>query len=71
MARSLQTFLPRLMRREDLSRSEASALLDGLLNGNATDAQIAAALIALKLKGETIDELAGFAEGMRAHAVRL
>jgi anthranilate phosphoribosyltransferase len=59
------------MRREDLSRREAGALLESLLNGDATDGQIAAALIALKLKGETVDELAGFAEGMRSRAVRI
>jgi anthranilate phosphoribosyltransferase len=60
-----------LMRGEDLSRAGAGQLLDALLDSAATDAQIAAALIALKLKGETVEELAGFAEGMRAHAVRI
>jgi anthranilate phosphoribosyltransferase len=59
------------MRREDLSRGEANALLDALLNGEASDSQIAAALIALKLKSETVEELAGLAEGMRARAVRI
>jgi anthranilate phosphoribosyltransferase len=71
MSGSNNNFLPRLMRGEHLSRSEASQLLDWFLNGNATDGQIAAALIALKLKGETVDELAGFAGGMRARAVRI
>ena len=60
-----------LMRGENLSRAGAGQLLDALLDSAATDAQIAAALIALKLKGETVEELAGFAEGMRAHAVRI
>jgi anthranilate phosphoribosyltransferase len=69
MSATLKDFLPRLMRNEDLSRSEAGDLLQSLLNGEATDGQIAAALIALKLKGETVEELAGFAEGMRARAV--
>lgn len=70
-AQGLRDFLPRLMRQENLSRIEAGALLESLLNGEATDGQIAAALIALKLKGETVEELAGFAEGMRARAVRI
>ena len=65
------TFLPRFMRDENLSRAEASQLLDWLLDGTATDAQIAATLIALKRKGETIEELAGLAEGMRARATRI
>ena len=68
---SLRDFLPRLMRREDLSRQEAGVLLESLLNGEASDGQIAAALVALKLKGETVEELAGFADGMRARAVRI
>ena len=59
------------MRGEHLSRAEAALLLDALLDGEATDAQIAAALIALKLKGETVEELAGLAEGMRARALRI
>jgi len=59
------------MRREDLSRGEANALLDALLNGEASDSQIAATLIALNLKTETVEELAGLAEGMRALAVRI
>lgn len=67
----LKNFIARLMRREDLSRSEAHDLLDALLNGEATDGQIAATLIALKLKGETVEELAGLAEGMRARATRI
>jgi anthranilate phosphoribosyltransferase len=68
---NLRTFLPRLTRREHLSRVEATQLLDGLLDSNTTEAQIAAVLIALRLKGETVEELAGLAEGMRARSVRI
>lgn len=64
-------FLPRLMHAENLSRAESLRLLEWLLNGAATDAQIAGTLIALKRKGETVEELAGFAEGMRARATRV
>src|SRR5436853_1992325 len=67
----LPNFLPRLMRDENLSRAEAAQLLNWLLDGSATDAQIAATLIALKRKGETVEELAGLAQGMRAHATRI
>jgi anthranilate phosphoribosyltransferase len=67
----LKDFLPRLMRGENVSRAQAAQLLDALLDGEATDAQISAALIALKSKGETVEELAGLAEGMRARAVRI
>src|SRR5688572_14473407 len=68
---SLKDFVGRLVRSEDLSRSEANDLLEALLSGEATDGQIAATLIALKLKGETVEELAGLAEGMRARATRI
>jgi anthranilate phosphoribosyltransferase len=68
---SLRDYLASLMRGENLSRADAAQLLDALLDSSATDAQIAAALVALKLKGETIEELAGMAEGMRARAVRI
>lgn len=59
------------MRREDLNRAQAAEFLDALLDDNSTDAQIAAALIALAAKGETVDELAGMAEAMRARSRRL
>jgi anthranilate phosphoribosyltransferase len=67
----LRSLLLRLMRGEDLQRAEANALLDALLDGEATDAQIAAALVALAVKGETVDELAGMAAAMRSRAVRI
>jgi anthranilate phosphoribosyltransferase len=59
------------MRGENLDRAEAAALLDALLDGEATDAQIAAALVALAMKGETVEELAGMAQAMRARAHRV
>ena len=61
----------RLVRGENLSRSEAANFLDALLDPVATDTQIAAALIALTAKGETVDELAGMAEAMRERAIPL
>jgi len=61
----------RLMGGENLSRAEAGNFLDCLLNPVATDAQIAAALTSLAVKGETFDELAGIAEAMRNRAVPL
>jgi anthranilate phosphoribosyltransferase len=70
-AGGLRGLLLRLMRGEHLRRDEATALLDALLDGAATDAQIAAALVALAVKGETVEELAGMAQAMRARAVRI
>src|SRR5439155_17551913 len=61
----------RLMRGENLSRAEAGNFLGCLLNPITTDAQIAAALTSLAVKGETFDELAGIAEAMRNRALPL
>jgi anthranilate phosphoribosyltransferase len=52
----------------DLSREQAAAVLSEIMAGNATEIQIAGFLIALRTKGETVDELAGLAEAMRARA---
>jgi anthranilate phosphoribosyltransferase len=71
MAHGLTQFIARLVRREDLSRDEAEQLLESLLDAEATDAQIAAALVALAAKGETVEELTGMASGLRARAVRV
>ncbi len=67
----LRALTLRLMLGENLSREDASTLLDALLDEKSTDAQIAAALVSLAVKGETVEELAGLAEQMRARAVRL
>ena len=53
---------------EDLSRVEAEAAMEAILTGSSSDAQIAAFLTALRMKGETVDELVGFATSMRRHA---
>ena len=67
----LHHFLSRLVRREDLTRVEASQLLDALLDESASDAQIAGTLVALATKGETVDELTGLAERLRVRATRV
>src|SRR6185436_19555382 len=54
--------------RQDLSREQAAAVLAEIMDGNASETQIAAFLIALRTKGETEDELAGLAQTMRAYA---
>ncbi|MDP9253362.1 MAG: anthranilate phosphoribosyltransferase, partial [Verrucomicrobiota bacterium] len=61
----------RLMRGENFQREEAAALLTALLSAAATDAQVAGALTALAMKGETVEELVGMAKAMRGRAVRL
>jgi anthranilate phosphoribosyltransferase len=68
---SLTQHLARLLARENLTRAEAAALLGAMLADDASDAQIAATLVALTAKGETVDELAGLAEALRERAVKV
>jgi anthranilate phosphoribosyltransferase len=57
--------------RRDLTRIEAAAAMEAIMSGAATNAQIAAFLTALRMKGETVEELIGFAQVMRQKAVRV
>src|SRR5947209_6948678 len=57
--------------RQSLSREEARSVMSEILSGKCTDAQIAALLVALHMKGETVEEIVGFAEAIRAAAVPL
>jgi anthranilate phosphoribosyltransferase len=63
--------IEQLLARRDLDRSQACAVMDTVMAGESTDAQTAGLLIALRAKGETADEMAGFVDSMRAHAAPL
>jgi anthranilate phosphoribosyltransferase/anthranilate synthase/phosphoribosyltransferase len=65
----LRQMTMRLMRGENLSRTDAANFLNALLDPAATDAQLAGALAVLAAKGETVEELAGMAEAMRNRAI--
>lgn len=54
--------------RQSLSREEARAVMSQVLTGQCTDAQIAALLVGLHMKGETVEEIVGFAEAIRSAA---
>jgi len=62
------SYLQKIVEGHDLSQEEAEALM-GEIFSSATDAQIGALLVALRMKGESISEIAGFARKMRASAV--
>ena len=63
--------LKALIERRDLSRIEAAAAMEAIMSGAATNAQIAAFLTALRMKGETVEELVGFAQVMRQKVLRI
>src|SRR5208337_1071420 len=57
--------------RSSLTREEAREVMSEILRGEATDSQIAALLVALHMKGETVEEIVGFAQAIRNAAVPL
>ena len=61
--------IEQLRRREDLDRDVAAALMDAIIRGEIGPATLGAILIALSMKGERAEELAGFAEAMRRQAI--
>ena len=65
----IQQALAQLLEGRDLSRSEARTVMGSIMSGEATPAQIAGFLVALRAKGETADEIAGCADAMRAHVL--
>jgi anthranilate phosphoribosyltransferase len=65
----IQQALGRLLDGHDLGQAEARDVMRSIMGGEATPAQIGGFLIALRLKGETSDEIAGCAEAMREHAL--
>jgi anthranilate phosphoribosyltransferase len=65
----IQDALARLLDGHDLTRAESREVMATIMAGEATPAQIGGFLVALRLKGEKADEIAGAAEAMRAHVV--
>jgi anthranilate phosphoribosyltransferase len=67
----LKPYIAQALNRRDLSAEQAEAAMNIIMTGQATPAQIGAYLVALRMKGETVDEIAGSARAMRANAVRV
>jgi anthranilate phosphoribosyltransferase len=67
----IQQVVARLLDGHDLTRDEARETMNEIMGGEATPAQIAGFLVALRAKGETADEIAGCAEAMREHVLRV
>jgi anthranilate phosphoribosyltransferase len=65
----IQEAIARLLDGRDLSREEARFVMDEIMQGEATPAQIGGFLVGLRAKGETVAEIAGCAEAMRDHAL--
>jgi anthranilate phosphoribosyltransferase len=63
--------ISKLVVREDLSEEEAKGAMEEIMNGEATEAQIASFLTALRMKGEEVDEIVSFARTMRVFCSRI
>lgn len=68
---TIQEAIAQIADRRDLSRAEAEEIMGSLMRGEGTPAQIGALLIALRMKGETVDEITAFASVMRQMATRI
>jgi anthranilate phosphoribosyltransferase len=67
----LKRFITKVVDGVDLNEAESGEAMDVIMEGKATPIQIASFLTALRMKGETIQEITGFARTMRAKAVRI
>lgn len=68
---AISEYIEMLLRGEDLSIEQSGNLLDVIFEGEVADAQIAAFLTAMRIKGVTAAELAGLARSLRGHAVKI
>jgi len=71
MSEAVRAALAAVVDGRSLERAEAREAMGAVMDGQATPAQLAAFLVALRMRGETVDELTGFAEAMRQRAVRV
>ena len=67
----LKPYITKVINGQDLSAKEAKEAMDIIMTGQATQAQIGGYLVALRMKGETVEEIAGSARTMREQAARV
>lgn len=66
---NIQEALNLVVENKDLTQDQAAAVAGVIMRGEATQAQIGGFLVALRMKGETVDEIAGFVRAMRENAI--
>jgi anthranilate phosphoribosyltransferase len=67
----LKEMIGRIIERKNMTRGEAKDVMDVIMGGAATPAQIGCFLTAMRMKGETVEEITGFALSMRENATRI
>lgn len=68
---TIQEAIAAVIERQDLSQADAASALECIMSGEATPAQIAGLLVALRMKGETVEEITGFAATMRKFSIKV
>ena len=71
MTAGLKPLLAKVADRQVLTREEARAAFSVLMSGDATPSQIGGFLMALRVRGEAVDEIAGAVDVLRAHMARV
>jgi len=71
MSEAVRAALAAIVEGRSLSTDEARLAMGAVMDGEATPAQLAALLVALRMRGETVEELAGFASAMRERVLRV
>jgi len=66
---NIKEAIARLLENQDLTEAEAESVMEQIMTGQTTPAQIGGFLVALRLKGETVEEVTGFARAMRRNAI--
>ncbi|MCP4727011.1 MAG: anthranilate phosphoribosyltransferase [bacterium] len=67
----LREYLEKVINNNDLSQQDACKAMEIIMSGKATESQISSFITALRMKGETVDEITGFVETMRRVATRI
>ncbi len=67
----IQKSINKLINGKNLTRAESKKVMHAIMNSEGTDAQISAFLVALRMKGETVDEIAGAVEALNSKATRI
>lgn len=71
MSNVIQNAINRLIEGKHLSRAESKKIMTLIMKGNATESQISAFLVALRMKGETVDEVVGAVDAMKTKATKI
>lgn len=67
----MKTAIATLVKGQDLSENEMEQVMGVIMTGHATEAQIGSFITALRIKGETVEEITGAARAMRAHGIKI